>query len=175
MKQLRELTPLLPEGTIVDLKYATSDNFTGEVLYTGEDTVAKLLEPAAYALAYAAQLMIKPGLFLVVWDAHRPVEAHNKLVAFHKGPDNYVLDPDKSMHPKGLAVDVTLADKNGNLLDMATGFDRFGSEAHDGAEGLSWQQQMNRKLLKEFMKEAGFVVWPYEWWHFNFVGFPPNR
>jgi D-alanyl-D-alanine dipeptidase len=71
-------------------------------------------------------------------------------------------------------VDVSIADENGELLDMGTEYDYFGEEAQPELEGkmlaekkLTAHQVENRKLLRSIMKKAGFRVLPSEWWHFN--------
>lgn len=74
-------------------------------------------------------------------------------------------------HATGGAVDLTLVYRNGNELNMGTGFDYFGKEAaslyfeeHD----LDDQVKANRKLLRESMIAAGFRSDNDEWWHFDY-------
>jgi zinc D-Ala-D-Ala dipeptidase len=75
-------------------------------------------------------------------------------------------------HHCGGAVDVTLADTDGNLLDMGT---PYPSEAM----GMEWfkkfqmfskdineQQKQNRKILRDAMIAENFVWYPGEWWHY---------
>ena len=78
------------------------------------------------------------------------------------------------MHNFGLALDLTLKDSNGVILDMGTDFDSF--EAAAGKQGekealktgrLSTEQVKNREILRQIMKKAGFIALPSEWWHFN--------
>ncbi|GAC1500163.1 MAG: hypothetical protein NVS1B10_03540 [Candidatus Saccharimonadales bacterium] len=66
-----------------------------------------------------------------------------------------------------MAVDVTLADQQGNYLDMGTDFDEFSLRAHANYEQLSKDQISNRQLLVDGMISASFRQWPYEWWHFD--------
>ena len=87
----------------------------------------------------------------------------------------YVADPEKgSIHNFGAAVDVSIVDQEGNLLDMGTPFDYFGDLAQPRYEdrflkegALTKKQIENRRLLRKVMKEAGFQTIPDEWWHFN--------
>ncbi len=170
--KLVELQPLMPAETIFDLQYAKPYKETGEVFYEGEDAIARLDEPAALALRWAAQLALHQGLRLVIWDAHRPKEVQKRLIELEGGADEYVLDVEASNHPKGLAIDLTLADADGNLLDMGGGFDEFEEKSHANAKDLTPLQRQNRALLRSIMQEVGFEQWPYEWWHFNFSGRP---
>ena len=163
---------------LVDLKYATTDNFTGIVLYEGLED-ACLQPDVARMLAEAHQYLKKshPGLRLLVYDAVRPLSVqramweHVKDTRYHR----YVAHPDRrSLHNYGAAVDLTLADSLGHPLDMGTSFDHFGRAAGIGNEQelveqglLNKQQVLNRQLLREVMRYAGFRSISGEWWHFN--------
>jgi D-alanyl-D-alanine dipeptidase len=79
-----------------------------------------------------------------------------------------------SLHNFGAAVDVSLIDEHGNLLDMGTPYDYFGELAYPRKETLmlqqgklSYKQLFNRELLREVMEKANFFVATTEWWHFN--------
>lgn len=164
---------------IVRLMYATPDNFTGELLY--EDLREAYLHPdAAKAIARAEQLLNEkhPGYRLVIYDASRPLHIQQKMWDVVKGTSKniYVSNPARGggLHNYGVAVDVSIADKDGQPLDMGTAVDHLGSEAHITQEALlvssgkiSEQARRNRLLLRSVMKEAGFRTLPSEWWHFN--------
>ena len=48
---------------------------------------------------------------------------------------DFVAEPEEgSVHNFGSAVDLSLIDKNGNSLDMGTGFDYFGELAYPSKE-----------------------------------------
>jgi D-alanyl-D-alanine dipeptidase len=166
--QLVELQPLLTNA-IFDPRYATTNNVTGAALQ--EDAVARLQPAAAEQLAKAAEYFGDYAMRVVIWDAYRPVEVQEKLLAFNDD-DKYVLDPNISKHPLGLALDITLAYKDGELLDMGTDFDDFSPKAHLDTEDLTYEQRSNRSFLAEGMEKFGFSQWPYEWWHFDFEGVP---
>lgn len=72
----------------------------------------------------------------------------------------------RSGHSRGAAIDLTIADLQGNLLDMGTPFDFFGAASHHGATEISIKQQGNRQKLIDIMSSAGFVSYPAEWWHY---------
>ena len=163
---------------LVDLKYATPDNFTGRVLYDDDD-LACLQPDVAQMLAKAHHYLksLHPGLRLLVYDATRPLSVqramweHVKDTPYHR----YIAHPDRlSLHNFGAAVDLTLADSTGQAVDMGTPFDFFGSAAGTGDEQgfirqgiLTRQQVQNRQLLRTVMQHAGFHSISGEWWHFN--------
>ena len=89
---------------------------------------------------------------------------------------NYVSNPANGggLHNYGMAVDVTILDKTGTPLPMGTPFDFFGEEAHTNNEEalldagkIDRTAYNNRRLLRRIMRNAGFRIIPYEWWHFN--------
>ncbi|MDR0659489.1 MAG: M15 family metallopeptidase [Prevotellaceae bacterium] len=164
----------------VEMIYATSDNFVGEVLYD-DLTEAYLLPEAAEKLVKAHQLLKEkhPEYRFVVYDAARPMSVQKRMweVAKKNGwSHDYVANPAKGggLHNYGAAVDLTILDENGVPLSMGTAFDYFGKEAHTDkeqelvAEGKITEQELaNRLLLRSVMKEAGFTSISSEWWHFN--------
>lgn len=161
--ELVQITQHIPD-LIVDMRYASNRNITGKVLYSSWEP--QLQVPAAHALQAVADNLRAHNLRLVVWDAFRPLEAQRELLAINND-NKYVLEDSK--HCKGLAIDVTLADSQGAYLDMGTDHDDFSPKAHVGAQDLSEKQKANRKLLSQAMYAAGFVEWPYEWWHFDYA------
>lgn len=165
----------------VELKYATPDNFTGKVLYRSLRR-AYLLPEAAAALKRAQQLLKReqPGWSLVVYDAARPMTVQREMWERVKGTPHqrYVSNPARGggLHNYGAAVDVSLVDTTGMLVDMGCGFDDFGPKARVDREPelLKWgvltaDQIENRLLLRKVMVESGFRVLPGEWWHFNWM------
>jgi zinc D-Ala-D-Ala dipeptidase len=164
-----DVRSVLPDA-VVDLRYATADNFVGEPLYPSS---ARCLvhESLAPGLAAAAQVSRQRGETLVFWDCYRP---HDVQVAmFDAVPDPaWVARPGAfaRSHEAGRSIDVTLADANG-LVDMGTGFDDFTPRAHaDAREGVSAEAQANRARLREAMTAGGFTVYEGEWWHFDGPG-----
>ena len=162
------------------LVYTTKDNFTGTPLYGSKQTKAWLHPRAAKMLIHAQDLLQKerPDLSILIYDAARPMEVQRKMHEWAKRTKNeyYVADPAKGggLHNYGMAVDVTLVDKNGEWLPMGTPFDFFGPEAHTDQEDdllkrrrISPSEYKNRKLLRRIMEAAGFSPIASEWWHFN--------
>lgn len=150
----------------VDLKYATEDNFTGEVIYTFTDaylrfgTVKKLIE--------AQSALSELGFCLKVWDAYRPVFAQQALWDAYPDP-NFVSNPQTgtSAHCKGGAVDVTLVTADGEELSMPTGFDDFSALADRDYSDVSKEASANATILENTMTAAGFNTYFKEWWHYS--------
>lgn len=160
---LVELVPLIP-SLIVDMRYASTQNITGKVLYQPADAIPRLEKAAAQRLIVAANILAAENLRLVFWDGYRTLAAQAELRAVNND-SNYVSDD--SNHCRGVAVDVTVADTEGNYLDMGSDFDEFSPRAHVDADNLSAQQVANRAILRQAMEAAGFTQWPFEWWHYD--------
>ncbi|MHA8101268.1 M15 family metallopeptidase [Aquirufa nivalisilvae] len=166
---------------LVQLKYATTDNFMHQNVY-GCLTKAFLQKQTVAKLSLAQSLLEKekPGYRLLIYDAARPLSKQwdlwNALPQYPpKIRKNYVASPQEhSIHNYGSAVDLTIADESGQAIDMGTPFDYFGKKAYPKAEKemeeqgiLSKEVIQNRLLLRKVMQKAGFLPIEYEWWHFN--------
>jgi D-alanyl-D-alanine dipeptidase len=158
----------LPDA-VLDLRYATADNFVGRPLYP----VARclLLPGVADRLARAAVALRRQGYRLLLFDCYRPLSVQRELwkAMPRRG---YVADPATgSHHNRAAAVDLSLADAAGRPVEMPTSFDAFGPKARAWAtEGVSAAARRHRDLLREAMGAAGFSVNPIEWWHFDAPG-----
>ena len=116
-------------GIKVDLRYATTNNFTGNNIYGGFNH-AFLHKAAADKLRSAAAGLQQqhPGWQLLIYDAARPRSAQQQLWQLVVGTDKqrYVANPAKGpIHNYGFAVDLGVVDDQGRELDMGTGFDSF--------------------------------------------------
>lgn len=164
----------------IEMVYATAANFVGEPLYPVNRC---LLRRAVVDKLVRAQLWLDAhahGHFLVLKDCYRPASIQRRM--FERVRDTpqrgYVSDPDVApggVHTYGAAVDVTLADADGNELDMGTPHDFMGRLAQPRYEDdfvrsgkLTAQQVQNRRLLRRAMVEGGdFRTIKNEWWHFD--------
>lgn len=158
----------------VDLKYATTDNFTGQIVYNFQSCL--LLKEAAVQLRNVQAELEKIGLELKIWDGYRPVAAQWKF--WELVPDErYVSDPRKGgRHTRGTSVDLTLTTKDGQELLMPSDFDDFSEKAHRNYMCAPEEAIKNRELLQEIMEKHGFVGLFTEWWHFDLIGwenYPP--
>jgi D-alanyl-D-alanine dipeptidase len=155
----------LPDA-VLDIRYATADNFTGRPLYP----VARcLLRPeVAERLVRAGAALRRQGFRLVLHDCYRPLSVQRELWKAMPRP-GYVADPATgSHHNRAAAVDLSLADATGTPVEMPTGYDAFGPRARAGAtEGVTAAARRHREALRVAMTAAGFQVNPAEWWHFD--------
>ena len=74
-QKLIELQTLNKE-LVYDIRYATSNNFTGQALYPRTTTLCFLRRPAAEALSRVANSLQKKGLGLKIFDATESLLAH---------------------------------------------------------------------------------------------------
>lgn len=150
---------------IFKMKYATAENFLKTKVYDCE--ACYLRYKTVKALLKAQEKFMKKGYRIVLFDCYRPLDIQKKMWQIVPNP-SYVADPKKgSIHNRGGAVDISLADADGNELDMGTGFDHFGPEAAQDYENLPESVLENRKLLRKTMINSGFRVFESEWWHYN--------
>lgn len=151
---------------VVDLKYATTDNFVGEVIY--HSTAVYLRYGTVLKLMKVQAALREQGMLLKLWDGFRSVNAHKRL--WDTFPDaDYVADPATggSSHSRGNTVDVTLVDAYGQELTMPTGFDDFTVLADRDYSDCSEVAAENATMLQTLMEENGFQGYEAEWWHFS--------
>lgn len=159
----------LPEfipGIVLDVRYATANNFTKHVLYPHPAAWLRV-KPAEALRKVQAELATK-GLGLKVYDAYRPFTITCSL--WHYTTDRrYTASPRKgSHHNRGLALDITIIDlRTGNELPMGTSYDNFTDSAHHAFTKLPADVLANRRLLKGLMWKHGFNFIPTEWWHYH--------
>lgn len=161
-----------------DVRYATTNNFTGAVLPGYERPLALLRPEAAQALARVHQSLRPRGLGLKVFDAYRPVRATLGMVAWAERTDNeWVLEQGyvarQSGHNRGGTIDLTLVRlSDGREVEMGTAYDTFNESAHTA--NATGQVAANRRILVDAMAAEGFRNYEKEWWHFSFNGtWPP--
>ncbi|MBA4251790.1 MAG: D-alanyl-D-alanine dipeptidase [Chlorobiaceae bacterium] len=167
-KILVDLEKFIP-GIILDIKYATTNNFTGTRLYSKPKAYLRL--PAAKALKKIQKELKEKGLEVKIFDAYRPYSVTKLMWEFVKD-DRYAADPRKgSRHNRGCAVDLTIVNSvTGEELLMPTDYDDFTVKAHHSYLGISEEQKVNRKLLRDVMEKHGFEILTSEWWHYDFIG-----
>ena len=150
----------------IDIRYATTDNFTHEVLYP--EARCLLLREVAEKLSKVQTRLEKKGLGIKIFDGYRPLSVQKKMWA--KFPvEGYVANPAKgSNHNRGAAVDLTLVDKKGKELPMPSAYDEFSERAHRDYKGGLPETLQNRGILQEEMEKEGFHGLSTEWWHFDY-------
>ncbi|MDN2452786.1 M15 family metallopeptidase [Lactobacillus sp. UCMA15818] len=154
----------LDPDIIVDLKYATTDNFTNQIVYDFTTAIART--GTAQKLTIASELVKKQGYFLKVWDAYRPVSAQKKLFVVYPDP-HFVAEPNPNFsHQKGVTFDLTLVDTNKNEVKMQSSFDDFSKRAHRNFK-RNLEEEGYYQILNSAMLKAGFVGYSEEWWDYR--------
>ncbi|WP_408632309.1 M15 family metallopeptidase [Mycobacterium basiliense] len=172
---------------VIDLRYATTNNFTGTVLYPSG---ARCLvhESLAAGLSAAAAALRPQGQLLVFWDCYRPHDVQIRLFQVVSNPA-WVARPGQysRSHESGRSVDLTFAGVQQRcppqrqlgglcLADMGTDFDDFSARATAFAtQGVSADAQANRAHLRAAMNAGGLTVYSGEWWHFDGPGADVDR
>jgi D-alanyl-D-alanine dipeptidase len=180
---LLDIRTIVPDA-ILDLRYATSNNFVGVRLYP-TDARCLVHESMAAGLVTAAAQLRRQGYQLVFWDCYRPHSVQVHMFQVVPNP-NWVARPGQyaTSHEAARSVDVTLArtstraqcaaaqrDHGHCLLEMGTGFDDFTPRAYAfAANGVSALAQSDRALLRRAMNVGGLQVYSGEWWHFDGPG-----
>lgn len=173
--QLVELIKL--DSTIkLDIKYATTDNFAKQVLY--KEARAFLQKDAAEALQRVSTKMHALGYGLLVFDGYRPWSV-TKLFYDITSKENkkFVADPKEgSRHNRGCAIDVSLYDLVTKKEIPMTGlYDEMTERSYVDYTGGTDEQRRTRDLLILKMKEEGFDVYKFEWWHFDYKDWKQYR
>lgn len=180
---LVDIRTVVPDA-IIDLRYATQDNFVGVRLYP-LDARCLVHRSMVPGLRVAARALRRAGYLLVFWDCYRPHAVQVHMFRIVPNP-NWVARPGPyaTSHEAGRSVDVTLAHRalahdcpaarlvqHHCLLDMGTGFDDFTPRAYAYASaGVSVSARQNRAVLRDAMSRGGLTVYSGEWWHFDGPG-----
>jgi D-alanyl-D-alanine dipeptidase len=143
-----------------------------------------------------------PGWKIQIFDAYRPVAVQQFMVDYtfqelvqlqNLVPEDLteaqrhrilnqvyefwaVPNPDPSCpppHSTGAAVDVTLVDAEGNVVNMGSPIDETSPRSypdHFATRPTPQEQQYHhhREILRQAMTAAGFCQHPKEWWHFSY-------
>ena len=138
------------------------------------------------------------GWRIQIFDAYRPVEVQQYMVDYTfasvvqmQGLDADQLLPQQSQriweevyqiwavpsfdratpppHSTGAAVDVTLVDAQGKVVNMGSDIDELSARSHPNYYASAKQHiyHARRQLLNQIMLAGGFRRHPGEWWHFS--------
>jgi zinc D-Ala-D-Ala dipeptidase len=141
-----------------------------------------------------------PNWRVQIFDAYRPVVVQQFMVDYsfalavrERGLTKTELSPNKSQeiweavyeiwavpsldektpppHSTGAAVDVTLVDDAGQIVNMGSPIDEMSPRSHpnyyaNNSDSEAQQYDAHRQLLRDVMLKAGFQRNPKEWWHF---------
>ena len=185
---LIDIRTIIPDA-IIDLRYATTDNFTNVRLYP---VGARCLvhQSMARGLTIGANRLRQEGYRIVFWDCYRPHSVQIRMYRIVPNP-NWVAKPGpySYSHEAARSVDITLAYASVGracaasqrvqghcLLDMGTRFDDFTPRAYAFATtGVSQVARANRARLRTAMNAGGITVYVGEWWHFDGPGADVRR
>jgi len=163
---LVDVQQLIPD-LVLDLRYATADNFLGRQVYPSTARCYLRRAVAERLARVAAKLRLEDGTRLRVFDCYRPLSVQKQMWAIFPRP-GYVADPKGgSVHNRGAAVDLTLARPSGAALPMPTDFDTFDERAWHAYQGGTAEQRRNRDRLRKAMQAEGFRTIRKEWWHYE--------
>lgn len=165
--ELVDVTALEP-GLLLDVRYATTNNFMASVFY--QQPRVFLQRPAAEALARAHRALAEHGYGLLLYDGYRPW--HVTKMFWDATPQSqklFVANPaNGSRHNRGSAIDLNLYDlATGQPVEMIGGYDEFSPRSFADYPGGTSRQRWLRKLLRRVMEAEGFAVYEAEWWHFD--------
>ena len=164
-EDLVKIRDFIPDA-LVDLRYATAENFTGQVIY---DFTEPYLRYGTVKKLMAVQEDLRQlELNMKIWDGFRPFSAQIKMWEVFPD-DTYVADPTigASNHNRGCAIDLTLVDKEGKELEMPSEFDDFTVQANRDYSDCTEVAAQHAELLEILMEKHGFKGYYGEWWHFN--------
>lgn len=190
------LTEMGARGLVTDIKYASRNNFLGDVVPGYEAARAWLTQRAADALLEVQKSLLEDNHGLLIFDAYRPQRAVDAFIRWSQNSDNsnkdlYYPDLDKaqlfelgylakrSSHSRGSTLDLTIVKFVGGHyepLDMGSRFDFFGPVSHSTWPDISAVARHNRNWLASLMNQAGFDGLATEWWHYTLRDEPwPKR
>jgi zinc D-Ala-D-Ala dipeptidase len=179
-------------GIILQMDYATTENFTGSVVDGYLAKEAYLANEPASALCAVQKEALAKGFCLKIFDSYRPVKAVSFFQKWARLPEeNFHLKETyypkftrlelfergfiakRSSHSRGSAVDLTLFDLRTNTdVDMGGRFDYFDEVSSTESSRVGAEQLKNRRFLKQLMEKHGFKNFSQEWWHYSFKSEP---
>lgn len=180
---------------IQDVKYFAHENFIGRPIKGYTEPTCILTKPAALALAALQKTLLLKQLSLKVFDCYRPQTAVDDFIKWSQDASDQKMKEwyypnidkadifklgylsEKSSHTRGSTVDLTLvhlSPTNKAPLEMAMGtpFDFMDERSHVLSPHINHEEQQNRLLLQNFMRQVGFNPYDKEWWHFTLENEP---
>lgn len=163
--RLVKIIDYIPDA-VIDLRYATTNNFTGVVLY--DDSEAYLCYGAVKKLIEVQKELKEKGYRILIWDAYRTPEAQRKLWEVYPDP-NFVADPRNGLtsHSRGGTVDISIVYEDGSPVEMPSEFDEFSAVADRDYSDVSEEARENALMFQEIMYKNGFRGYSGEWWDYT--------
>lgn len=163
--ELVRILDYIPDAEI-DLRYSTTNNFTGVVLY--DDPEAYICYGTVKKLMKVQEDLKELGYRILIWDAYRSPEAQQKLWEVYPDP-NFVADPRNGLtnHSRGGTLDISIVYADGSPVEMPSAFDEFSAKADRNYYDVSEEAGRNATLLEEVMTRNGFHGYIGEWWDYT--------
>lgn len=182
---------LTTEPFSIDVMYAGPASFCGPV-YKPSARLSLHCDMAEIILVAARLVRDRIGGTLELYDGLRTTTAQRlicdtPIVKAHphwtaEGPLRMFAPPGKGGHPRGMAIDLSVRDSNGALLDMGTvvdalpegGADPDSNPAHREYVHLTQNVKNNRDILTNALRDAAQMFerpmrpLPSEWWDYRF-------
>ena len=171
-----ELTDVRDAGLLVDETRGSIQRISDNPFLIRSGVLARLLE-AESRLPRGHRLQVKEG-----W---RPISVQGEIYAHHvrllraESPGateeslrhdaaRYVAPPDGAPpHSTGGAIDLVVL-RGPVPLDLGGGFNEPGERSAMATQDIGPAARRNRGHLAAAMEGAGFVNYPYEWWHWSY-------
>lgn len=184
----RDLVPMdlfiADEPLAIDLVYAQAkhpENIFGIAAYHPKARLTLHKDLARIVIAAARTIHQGHGWTLVLKDGLRPIEAQKILIETDIVRNNphwleeprLLSSPGQGAHPRAMAIDVSVQDKNGQPVDMGTVFDEMTPQSARSFKDFSEGILQNRETLESaFMTAAAalnipLLPLPSEWWDFR--------
>lgn len=163
--QLVRILDYIPDAKI-DLRYATTNNFTGTVIY--DDPEAYLCYGTVKKLISVQDELKEMGYRILIWDAYRSSEAQWKLWETYPNPI-FVANPNNGItsHSQGNTIDISMVYEDGSPVEMPSAFDEFAAIADRDYSDVSKTAAANSRLLEDVMYRHGFTGYHGEWWDYS--------
>jgi zinc D-Ala-D-Ala dipeptidase len=163
--------------------------------YLRESVIESLIQAQSYLE------ILHPQWRIQIFDAYRPIAVQQFMVDYSfaqavrdRGLSEVELSPNQRQevweavyeiwavpsfdektpppHSTGAAVDVTLVDDIGEIVNMGSPIDEMSERSHpdyyaNGDRSQAQKYHDHRQLLRDVMLKAGFQRNPREWWHFS--------
>jgi len=159
----------LDSSFVLDIRCATTNNFVGKAVYP--EARAFLQRLAAEALVKVNKELKPLGYKLLIFDGYRPWSITK--VFWDVTPADkkiFVANPKEgSRHNRGCAIDLTLYNiATEKEVPMTSEYDEMTERSYPNYSGGTQAQHDARDLLRSKMEAHGFVIYKFEWWHFDF-------
>ena len=151
----------------ISMKLSTDETSIGEPFY--HRNLCMLQYDTLQMLKKAIEKFRADGYTIVIYDAYRPTSVQQRwfdVIRVHK----WVADPSRGyggVHDRGVAIDMSLIDRDGNELEMPTPMHTFTDESARSNDNMTEEARKNMDYMTYIMQSCGFSYINSEWWHFQ--------